>query len=133
MGSFIKFNKGMLKQRIHVKLWLLLLLAANLIVPLFYLQRLEAQVVLTVFLASFAFTVVITAYAGYSRLLGLGHVFWFPLLYFLWTRLDQSPEGDFFGLWIRALMVLNATSLIIDVVDVVRYIAGDRQETVPNL
>ena len=133
MGSFIKFNKGMLKQRIHVKLWLLLLLAANLIVPLFYLQRLEAQVVLTVFLASFAFTVVITAYAGYSRLLGLGHIFWFPLLYFLWTRLDQSPEGDFFGLWIRALMVLNATSLIIDVVDVVRYIAGDRQETVPNL
>ncbi len=133
MGSFIKFNKGMLKQRIHVKLWLLLLLAANLIVPLFYLQRLEAQVVLTVFLASFAFTVVITAYAGYSRLLGLGHVFWFPLLYFLWTRLDQSPEGDFFGLWIRALMVLNATSLIIDVVEVVRYIAGDRQETVPNL
>ncbi len=133
MGSFIKFNKGLLKQRIHVKLWLLLLLAANLIVPLFYLQRLEAQVVLTVFLASFAFTVVITAYAGYSRLLGLGHVFWFPLLYFLWTRLDQSPEGDFFGLWIRALMVLNATSLIIDVVEVVRYIAGDRQETVPNL
>ena len=133
MGSFIKFNKGMLKQRIHVKLWLLLLLAANLIVPLFYLQRLEAQVVLTVFLASFAFTVVITAYTGYSRLLGLGHVFWFPLLYFLWTRLDQSPEGDFFGLWIRALMVLNATSLIIDVVEVVRYIAGDRQETVTNL
>ncbi len=133
VGSFIKFNKGMLKQPIHVKLWLLLLLAANLIVPLFYLQRLESQVVLTVFLASFAFTVVITAYAGYSRLLGLGHVFWFPLLYFLWTRLDQSPEGDFFGLWIRALMVLNATSLIIDVVDVVRYIAGDRQETVPNL
>ncbi len=44
MGSFIKFNKGMLKQPIHVKLWLLLLLAANLIVPLFYLQRLEAQV-----------------------------------------------------------------------------------------
>ncbi|MFQ5757910.1 MAG: hypothetical protein ACE5H7_17695, partial [Acidiferrobacterales bacterium] len=61
---------------------------------------------------------------------GLGHILWIPLLYFLWMRLEQNPADDFFGLWIRVVMVLNALSLVIDVVDVVRYIAGDRAETV---
>ena len=32
-------------------------------------------------------------------------------------------------LWIRTLMVLNSISLIIDAVDVIRYIRGDREET----
>ncbi len=30
-------------------------------------------------------------------------------------------------------MILNAMSLVIDVVDVIRYIAGDREETVKGL
>jgi hypothetical protein len=62
--------------------------------------------------------------------LGLGHIFWVPLLYFLWMRLDQNPADDFFGIWMRVLMLLNAMSLIIDAVDVGRYIAGDRKDTV---
>ena len=56
-----------------------------------------------------------------------------PLLYFLWTRLDQIPADEFFGIWIRVLMTLNAVSLIIDAVDVGRYIAGERAETVKGL
>jgi len=65
--------------------------------------------------------------------LGLGHIFWIPLLYFLWMRLEQNPADDFFGLWLRVLMILNAASLIIDVIDVGRYIAGDRSATVETL
>jgi hypothetical protein len=65
--------------------------------------------------------------------LGLGHVFWFPLLYFLWTRLELIPADDFFGLWIRAVMLLDALSLTIDVVEVFRYLAGDRAETVKGI
>ena len=76
---------------------------------------------------------VLTALSGFSRLLGLGHIFWIPLLYFLWTRLDQIPADEFFGIWIRVLMTLNAVSLIIDAVDVGRYIAGERAETVKGL
>ena len=34
---------------------------------------------------------------------------------------------------IRAVITLNAISLVIDAVEVVRYLAGDRQETVPDL
>jgi len=76
---------------------------------------------------------VVTAVSGFTRLLGLGHIPWIPLLYFLWARIDQIPADDFFGVWIRGLMVLNAVSLLIDVVDVGRYISGERTETVDNV
>ncbi len=133
MRAFIKFNKGLLKMPIPWQLWLMLLVTVNLVVPFFYLRRLEAQVVVVAFLASVTLMTILTGLTGFSRLVGLGHIFWIPLLFFLWTRLDQIPAGDVFGIWIRTLMVLNALSLVIDAVDVFRYIAGDREETVEGL
>jgi hypothetical protein len=133
MRAFIKFNKGVMKMPVQWQLWLLLLVAVNLVVPIFFINRLDAQVVLVAFVASVILMTVLTALSGFSRLLGLGHIFWIPLLYFLWTRLDQIPADEFFGIWIRVLMTLNAVSLIIDAVDVGRYIAGERAETVKGL
>ncbi len=133
MSAFIKFNKCMLKMPIVWQLWLKLIVTVNLVVPLFYLGRLEAQVVVAALLASMTLMTILTGLTGFSRLLGLGHIFWIPLLFFLRTRLDQIPAGDVFGIWIRTLMVLNALSLVIDAVDVFRYIAGDREETVEGL
>lgn len=133
MRAFIKFNKGMMKSPIYVRLWLALLVTANMVVPLFFLGRLEAQVVLGTLLISMMLMTALTALSGFTRLLGLGHIFWFPMLYFLWTRLADIPANDFFGIWLRALMALNAVSLVLDVVDVTRYIAGDREETVKGL
>ena len=133
MNAFIKFNKGMMKMPLPWRLWLLLLIAANLLVPLLFLSRLEAQVVIGALLASVILMTALTAGFGFTRLLGLGHILWIPLLYFLWTRLDQIPADSFYGIWIRAVMALNAASLVIDAVDVIRYTAGDRAETVEGL
>ena len=133
MRAFIKFNKGMMKMPFHWQLWLVLLLTVNLIVPFFYIDRVEAQVVLAVLVASFVLSTILTSRVGFTRLLGLGHILWVPLLWFLWTHLEQNPPDDFFGIWIRTLMTLNAMSLVIDAIDVIRYIAGDRAETVKGL
>ncbi len=133
MRAFIKLNKGMMKMPIHWQLWLALLVIVNFVIPLFFLNRLEAQVVAGTLLASVILMTGLTALSGYTRLLGLGHILWIPLLYFLWMRLEQNPADDFFGLWLRVLIILNAASLIIDVIDVGRYIAGDRSERVEAL
>jgi len=133
MRAFIKFNKGVMKMPILWQLWLMLLVVVNLIVPLFFLDRLEAQVVVVALLASATLMTILTGVFGFTRLLGLGHIFWLPLLYFLWLRLGQIPADDFFGIWVRALMALNAASLVIDIIDVSRYIAGDREETVKDI
>ncbi len=130
MNAFIKFNKGLVNSPIHVRLWLMLLITANLVVPLFFLGRLEAQIVVGALLASAILMTILTGLYGFTRLLGLGHIFWIPLLFFLWTRLGHIPADNFFGVWLRVVMTLNAISLVIDVVDVIRYIAGEREETV---
>lgn len=49
MRAFIKFNRGILKMPLHWQLWLTLLVTANMISPLFFLDRIEAQVVLEEF------------------------------------------------------------------------------------
>ncbi len=133
MNAFIKFNKGLMNSSLPVKLWVGLLVIFNMIIPLFFLDRLEAQVVLAAIMASMLLMTLITSTTGFSRLLGLGHIFWVPLLFFLWTHLDQIPPDDGFGVWVRALMVINATSLVIDAVDVFRYLAGERGEVVKGL
>ena len=133
MHAFIKFNKGILKLPLQWQLWLTVLVAANLVVPFFYLQRLEAQVVLGTILASMTLMTFLTSRFGFTRILGLGHIFWVPMLAFLLVRLGNVPAGNVYGIWIRALIVLNSVSLVIDAVDVVRYLVGDRAETVAGL
>lgn len=133
MKSFIRFNLGLMRSCLQVRLWLMLLLAANLAAPLFFLHRAEAQVVVLAFVASMVMMIILTGLTGFTRLLGLGHVFWIPMIIWLWPRLDQIPSDDAFGVWIRVMIAVNTLSLVIDAVDVVRYLAGDREETVKNL
>ena len=130
MNAFIKFNRGLLAMPLPWRLWLVLLLTLNLIAPLVFIERLEAQVTLAALLVSMALMTGLTGLSGFSRLVGLGHIVWVPLLFFLWTRLGEIPAADAFGLWVRAVIAINATSLVIDAVDVIRYAAGERAETV---
>ena len=133
LRAFLKFNKGMLKMPIQWQLWLMVLVAANMIAPLFFLGHLEAQVVLGTIMASMMLMTFLTHRFGFSRILGLGHVLWLPMLPFLLLRLSDIPADDAFGIWLRALIGLNTLSLVFDAIDVFRYIAGDRKETVPGL
>ncbi len=133
MNSFLRFNKGMMRMPFYWQPWLLLLVTVNVAIPLFFVGRLEAQLVLGTMVINVILMTLLTGLAGFSRLLGLGHYPWFPLLYFLWTQLDRIPADDFFGLWIRVLMVANALSLVLDTVDAARYVAGEREETVQGL
>ena len=130
MNAFIKFNRGILRFPIGVRLWLLLLVSANLILPVMYFQQSEARIVLLTFFASFLLMVLITGTSGFTRLLGLGHILWVPLVPFLVSRLDSVSATDAYGIWIRSVIVLNTISLVVDVVDVVRFARGERSEIV---
>lgn len=45
----------------------------------------------------------------------------------------MPPTNDAFGFWIRTLVIVNSMSLIVDIIDVVRFAAGERKELVPGL
>jgi hypothetical protein len=133
MNAFIEFNKGIMKMSLPWRLWLMLLVTVNLVVPLFFLDRREAQFILGAMLVSMTLMIILTSKFGFTHILGLGHILWLPLVVFLLLRLSHIPAADFFGLWIRVVLILNTASLVLDTVDVTRYICGDKQQNVKGL
>jgi len=132
-NALVKYHRGLAKMPLAWKPWLISLLAANMIAPLFWLDRLEAQVVFGVALLNATTFVILTAISGFSRLLGLAHIYWIPLIFFLWMRLDLFPSETAYGFWIRAVIVLDAGSVVLDAANVFRYFRGEREEMVKGL
>ena len=130
MNAFIRFNRGLFRLPVGVRLWMLLLVSANLILPVIYFQQSEARIVLLTFFAGILLMVVITGTSGFTRLVGLGHIFWVPLVLFLVSRLGSIPATDAYGIWIRSVIAVNTISLVLDAIDVVRFARGERSEIV---
>ena len=64
---------------------------------------------------------------GMVRLLGIVHiVFWVPLIFYLWGRLQNNPPGRVLTIVTWVLFVTLSISLIFDFYDVFRWIAGER-------
>ena len=93
---------------------------------IFFLPRVEAWVVLGTGLLAATIMTVLHAKLGYVRLVGVGHFVWIPMLIWLLLRLDHIPGGTLFHGWILTLIAMDTVSLLIDVVDFVRYLRGDR-------
>jgi hypothetical protein len=132
MHAFIRFNRGILAMPVGWQVWLALLVGTNLVVPLFFIERVEAQAAIGAFMISIVLMTALTQRFGFSRILGFGHVAWVPLLAFLLARLGEVPLDDPLRLWLLVVIALNAVSLVIDSIVVVRYVRGERGETVPS-
>ena len=122
----LEFMTTMFVNGVGLATWIAALLSVNMLVPLAFITTLEGQLVLAAAIAGALIQMVIFASKGFVRLLGVGHIFWIPLIPWLWTRMDGFPPTDLLGLWIGAVVILDGISLIIDVADVARYLAGDR-------
>jgi hypothetical protein len=64
------------------------------------------------------------------RLLGLGHSLWLVMLPWLAVRLLGHGASDGFGKWLVAVIVIDSISVVLDAVDVARWIRGDRTPSV---
>jgi phage-related holin len=92
----------------------------------FFLPRAEAWVVLGSGLLAATIMTVLHAKLGYVRLVGIGHFVWIPMLIWLAFRLDHILEGTLFCGWLLTLIAMDTVSLLFDIVDLVRYVRGDR-------
>jgi len=107
--------------------WIMLLMLVNMVIPLFYLGTPEGKVVLGAFVLGALLQTAIFAAKGFVRLLGIGHIVWVPMVAWLWTRLEVVPASSVFRYWLLATIVLVSLSLLIDAVDVIRYLRGERE------
>ena len=66
------------------------------------------------------------AQVGFVRLLGLAHlVYWTPVYGWILARRHSIDTTSLFGEYVVLYLIVVGTSLVIDVVDVVRYLLGD--------
>ena len=123
----MEFGRIMLTRfKLVPRLWLIALVAVN-IASLFFIDTIEARVVLAVLLISIIIMTEIYRRLGFVRLLGTGHILWVPIVLWLWMRLIQTPPLDnTFKYWLMIVIAMNSISLLIDGIDVIRYIKGDR-------
>ena len=126
----ISFMKDTLKMPKHWVAWLWLLIGVNMIGPAFFWDALEAKVVFAAIMGNAMLMVALHAKFGFVRLLGIGHILWLPLLPWLVLRLAELSPGPL-SIWLWSLIVINGLSLVIDVIDVVRYARGERTRTIP--
>ena len=125
--AFKGFMKGIFSLAIGWRIWLLLLMTFNFLIPVFFYNTREAQITIAAFFVSGFLGMIIVKIQGFTRLLGLMHILWIPLSFYLIGQLDNYPVSQPIGLWIRGLLILNGISLCIDFVDVFRYLRGERK------
>ena len=112
-------------QPFWIKVWIFWILFLNSASVLF-LGRAEGRWVLAAWCLAIATMQPIYLHFGYTRILGLAHLLWWtPLVVYLFRRRSSFGEGRFGG-WARLLVLTNAASLVVDAVDVVRFLLGDR-------
>lgn len=128
----IGLMKSILKMPSPWLFWVMLLVAVNLVVPLFYIQTLEAQITIASIFAGAITQSYIHSKLGFVRLLGLGHIYWVPLVIWLGFRLSNVGLDSSFGIWLASLVLLNIASLAIDAIDVIRFFLGERSPTLSS-
>jgi hypothetical protein len=99
----------------------------NMVVPWMFIGTLEAKVVLAATLLAAMLQMTLFRFKGFVRLLGLGHIVWLPVVIWLAGRLGTVDIESAFGMWILSVMVLDGISLVIDFIDVGRYLLGERE------
>ncbi len=126
MRAMFDFLRTMLTLRKPWVGWIMLLMIANMVIPFVYLGTLEGKVVLGAFVFGALLQGGIFSAKGFVRLLGICHIVWLPMVVWLWTRLDVAPASSLFRYWLLATIVLVSLSLLIDAIDVTRYLRGER-------
>lgn len=119
------FAERLLAQPWWLQVWIGWMIAVNTASFAFRTER-AGRFTIFAWLGNIATMSALFAMVGYVRLLGLSHVLWWtPLLIILWRQRPWPPAGAF-GLWLRLLFATNLISLIVDYLDVGRYLLGAR-------
>jgi hypothetical protein len=129
MKIMLRFVKHILRMPVPWQLWVAALFATNMGAVVF-LPRLEAWIVLGGLCLGVLFQNVIFARLGFVRLLGLGHFHWFAMLAWLLWRLDSISGVPWLHRWVLAVTFFCGVSLVIDTIDVLRYLRGEREPTI---
>ena len=124
---------------IPLKLWLLTMFIMNLAgYVVLFPESLETKIIAIVCCVGAMLISYIYSITGFTRLLGLGHTLWIPLV--IWLSIyriptllrttgeqEQDDQQQDLKNWLIGVVVIDSISLILDIKDVLQYINGDRE------
>jgi hypothetical protein len=119
------FGVVYLRFRVVPRLWCVWLVGVN-AACLFFITHIEAQVVLAVTAIAVAAQTLIYQRSGFIRILGTTHILWVPMFAWMAARVDQISDEPSLANWLVLLFATNLVSMIVDAIDAIRYVRGDR-------
>ncbi len=120
------FYEGVAQYPVPIRLWLNWLTLVNL-ASVVFIKRPAARWILAAFVANAVCMITMAELNGFNRLLGINHIiFWTPVLIYLCRTRSRAEEPRAYRTWLDLYTVSISISLVIDVIDVIRYALGDR-------
>jgi hypothetical protein len=92
-----------------------------------FIPAVEAQVVLIVTTAVVVLQALSYQRIGFTRILGITHYVWIPMFAWMGMRLDHILLNQPLAVWLAVLLATNTVSLVIDTIDVARFLRGERR------
>jgi hypothetical protein len=119
------FGVVFLRFRLVPRLWCVWLVGVN-VACLWFIMHIEAQVVLAVTAIAVGSQTLIYQRIGFTRILGSTHILWVPMFAWMATRIDAIVADPVLANWLVLLFVTNMVSLVVDAIDAVRFLCGER-------
>ena len=119
------FGVVFLRFRPVPRLWCIWLVAVN-VACLYFIGHVEAQVVLAVTAVAVTGQTLLYQRIGFTRILGSTHILWVPMFAWMATRFDTIMSDPALANWLVLLFATNMISLMVDTIDAIRFVRGER-------
>ena len=115
---------------IWVRVWLVVMMSALFVAPMFFLEHAAAQWMAATFMLGGMIMSWMHMKMGMTKLMGIGHVPWLIPLFLIFRDLSMSVGSGSYQIWLATAAVLAVICLVIDVVDVTQYVSGKNREQI---
>lgn len=128
MRNPLHFFTELFKRPPYEIIWVFYMMAINL-AAVFFWEELLAKVIVIVFMISSMLMMGLYSKFGFTKILGLGHNLWFPLVFYIGFSM-MFAEGYYFT-YLLVLLITISISLVIDGYDVWIYFKGESEVPEP--
>jgi hypothetical protein len=122
------FFIGVRRMPLIWQIWIGILALANGVLPLFFLDELIAWLVLTGAVTGLLVGFALVKVTGFTKLLGLMHAPWVPVNVLQFHTLFYKDLNEELFYWLMFSAVVSFISLVIDCIDVMEYLQGNRKD-----
>lgn len=105
--------------------WVTILGLMNVVAGFYFFKHLEGKLSVLCMVLTLSTMTFLYWKLGFVRLLGLAHIYWLAFIPRLtYVALKKNPTG-LFKKWIYGTIIVDSISVIIDTIDVIRYLTGE--------